>query len=237
MPETPPLYPEMTVKEFIDFAGRLRGMDREQLASRVPEVLRLCGIESVKNQVIGTLSHGYKQRVGIAQAIVHDPALLILDEPIKGLDPVQIVEMREMIRSLRGKHTILLSSHILTEIEKTCDRILMIHKGALAGEGTEEELAKRFTSEFRMELEIEGTAEAAKNAIATLPNVKQSEIESIEDRLRIRVTIPHHDRALLSKALVNAGLGLTGMHTLSSGLETAFVQMSQQEQSKESEHA
>lgn len=134
LPDTPPLYGEMSVGEFLAFAARLRGVPRADLDKRVREALRAAELEAVEDKPIASLSHGFKQRVGIAQAIVHKPDLLILDEPISGLDPRQIVEMRALIRGLRGKHTIVISSHILSEISETCDRILVIREGRLVGE-------------------------------------------------------------------------------------------------------
>ncbi|MCB9666849.1 MAG: ABC transporter ATP-binding protein [Myxococcales bacterium] len=229
LPETPPLYGEMTVREFIEFAGRLRGLDHGMAQSRAKEAMALCSLERVRSQVIATLSHGYRQRVGIAQAIVHQPSLLILDEPIKGLDPVQIVEMRQMIRNLRGKHTILLSTHILSEIEKTCDRILMIHQGTIAGEGTEDELAKRFSAGNRVEALVRGSLEAAKLAIARVPEAGQPEIEPQEGVLRIRLALPDDKREALSREIVQANLGLVSLRTLSNDLEAIFIQMSQQD--------
>lgn len=228
LPETPPLYNEMTVQEFIEFAGQLRGLGASQAKTRAKEAMAICSLERVHNQVIATLSHGYKQRVGIAQAIVHQPSLLILDEPIKGLDPVQIVEMREMIRNLRGKHTILLSTHILSEIEKTCDRILMIHQGTIAGEGTEEELARRFSSGSRVEVLVRGSADALKRALAAVPKAGQPEVEETGGVVRARLTLPDEQREALSRAIVHANLGLIGLRTLSHDLEGIFVQMSQQ---------
>jgi ABC-2 type transport system ATP-binding protein len=143
LPDTPPLYPEMTVRAYLHFAARLRGMSRADAERRVPEVEELTELGDVANDPIASLSHGFKQRVGIAQAIVHRPRLLVLDEPITGLDPVQIVEMRELLRSLKGDHTILLSSHILSEISETCDRILVIKDGQIAAAGTETELTSK----------------------------------------------------------------------------------------------
>ncbi|MDX1579973.1 MAG: ABC transporter ATP-binding protein, partial [Gemmatimonadota bacterium] len=174
LPDNPPLYPEMRVIEFLRFAGRLRRMSKAEVEKRLPEVIEVTGLEEVADQPISTLSHGYRQRVGIAQAIVHRPALLILDEPIQGLDPVQIVEMRELIRSLRGEHTILLSSHILSEIERTCDRILMLHKGRIVAKGTEEELVGRTqgAAAYRdaagqswLQLEVRGDEAAVRGAL------------------------------------------------------------------------
>ena len=231
LPETPPLYTEMTVREFIEFAGQLRGLSVSQAKARCKEAMALCSLEHVHNQVIATLSHGYKQRVGIAQAIVHEPSLLILDEPIKGLDPVQIVEMRQMIRNLRGKHTILLSTHILSEIEKTCDRILMICQGTIAAEGTEEELAKRFSAGNQVELLVRGSADAVKQVVGRVPNAGQPEIEQIDGLLRVRLALPEEQRETLSRAVIQANLGLLGLRTLSNDLEAIFVHMSQQQSS------
>lgn len=140
LPEHPPLYPEMTVLDYLRFAAELRGLQKPEFGKRVPEVLDLTHLTEVAHDPIGTLSHGYRQRVGVAQAIVHDPKLLILDEPTRGLDPVQIVEMRQMIKNLKEKHTVLISSHILPEISQTCDRLLVLGNGEILTTGTEEEL-------------------------------------------------------------------------------------------------
>ena len=140
LPESPPLYGDMTVVDYLRFAGELRGMRRAEIKKRLPEVLELTDIADVDQAVISTLSHGYKQRVGVAQAIIHQPKLLILDEPTRGLDPVQIVEMRGLIHDLKKAHTVLISSHILTEIGQTCDRLLILGKGRILGAGTEADL-------------------------------------------------------------------------------------------------
>src|SRR5262245_11695542 len=143
LPEEPPLYREMRVREFLQWCGEIKGRSRAEVKKAMPEVLATCDIEHVADRVIGELSHGYKKRVGIAQAIVHRPEVVILDEPISGLDPQQIVEMRKVVRSLKEFATVLISSHILSEIEQTCDRILVIHQGKLVAEGSEEELGAR----------------------------------------------------------------------------------------------
>jgi ABC-2 type transport system ATP-binding protein len=140
LPEHPPLYAEMTVLDYLRFAAELRGLDRRAHARRIPEVVELTHLGEVAGDPIATLSHGFRQRVGVAQAIVHDPKLLILDEPTRGLDPVQIVEMRQMIKDLKEKHTVLISSHILPEISQTCDRLLVLGNGEILTTGTEEEL-------------------------------------------------------------------------------------------------
>lgn len=143
LPEEPPLYRDMTVTAFLKHIGRLKGMSEAQIAERLAPVMQLAQLDGREWQVIGTLSHGYKKRVGIAQAILHDPKLVILDEPISGLDPKQIVGMRDVIRGLAKGRGVIVSSHILSEISQTCDRILVINEGKLVAQGTEEELATR----------------------------------------------------------------------------------------------
>jgi len=141
LPEHPPLYMDMTVADYLAFAGELRGMSRGQVKRRMPDVLDITDLGDVSEDLIGTLSHGFRQRVGLAQAIIHQPKFLILDEPTRGLDPMQIVEMRNLIHDLKQNHTVLISSHILTEISQTCDRLLVLGKGALLGSGSEQDLA------------------------------------------------------------------------------------------------
>ncbi len=228
LPDTPPLYPEMTVEDFLGFAGRLRRMGRAEIQKRMPDVLETTGLVQVADAVIDTLSHGYKQRVGIAQAIIHDPALLILDEPINGLDPVQIVEMREMIRRLRGRHTILLSTHILSEIEQTCDRILMLHRGRITAQGSEEELSARIGGGVAIELRVQASEEAARAALEGVDEVLEVGCEAASgDTVRVRVRAREDVRPAVARAVVEAGLGLLSLQLLSSGLESIFVRLSQ----------
>lgn len=140
LPELPPVYGDMTVGDYLNFAGRIRGLTPEAVARRIPEVEEYARIAEVHDMPARTLSQGYRQRVGVAQAIIHDPDLLILDEPTHDLDPVQIMEMRGMIRALKDSHTILISSHILPEISQTCDRLLILNDGEIVASGTEAEL-------------------------------------------------------------------------------------------------
>ena len=143
LPENPPLYTDMLVSEYLSYAGELRQMSKAEVKRRLPEVLEITDLEDVAHDPIGTLSHGYRQRVGVGQAIIHQPKFLILDEPTRGLDPVQIVEMRNLIHDLKQSHTVLISSHILTEISQTCDRLLVLGKGQMLAVGTESELSGR----------------------------------------------------------------------------------------------
>lgn len=227
LPDTPPLYLEMTVREYLDFAGRLRGLEGAELNKMRDRAARLCSLKEVLQQPISQLSHGYRQRVGIAQAIIHGPSLLILDEPIQGLDPVQIVEMRNMIGELRGEHTILLSTHILTEIEATCDRILVMHQGRIAAQGTEDELAARLLKTRQLELEVRGTAELLTAALAPIPAVRKLHVTPHSDTVvRASIEVDDAAREQVSRAIFEAGLGLLAMHGQSTGLEAVFLQLS-----------
>jgi ABC-2 type transport system ATP-binding protein len=227
LPDTPPLYSEMTVREYLLFAGSLRGLSGGDLASRLQKVSAQCALTEVANSPIGTLSHGYRQRVGIAQAIIHGPSLLILDEPIQGLDPVQIVEMRNMIAALRGEHTILLSTHILSEIERTCDRILMMHEGRIAAEGSEEELAAKLSSGRALELEVRGEEQALRSALAPLADASALAVERGEHgTLRATLRIDDGKREQVSAAVVRGGLGLLSMQTATTDLEAIFLELS-----------
>lgn len=225
LPERPPVYGEMSVHEYLRFAGRLRGVSASALTARVQEVLELCGLREVADAPIDTLSHGYKQRCGIGQAIVHEPALLILDEPMQGLDPVQIVEMRAMIRGLRGRHTILLSTHMLAEIEATCDRILVLNNGTIAAHGTEAELAQRFGNGGRLELELRGDAALVEPTLSSIDGVSAIEIRAEHDIIRVTLELDGGGagRAAVSRAVMQAGLDLLAMRRLTSGLEAVFL--------------
>jgi ABC-2 type transport system ATP-binding protein len=229
LPDTPPLYPEMTVREYLDFTGRLRRLSGAELDKRRDRVISVCSLKDVARSQISQLSHGYRQRVGIAQAIIHAPSLLILDEPIQGLDPVQIVEMRKMIGELRGEHTILLSTHILTEIEATCDRILVMHQGHIAAQGTEEQLGAKLLANQTLELEVRGSVDALKAALAPISAVRKLQIEpraATHGTVLAHLQLDDGAREQVSRAIVEAGLGLLAMHTESNGLEAVFLQLS-----------
>jgi ABC-2 type transport system ATP-binding protein len=236
LPDTPPLYPEMTVRGYLLFAAQLRGLSRAQAEKQVPEALAQTQLGGVADDPIASLSHGFKQRVGIAQAIVHRPRLLVLDEPITGLDPVQIVEMRELLRGLKGKHTILLSSHILSEISETCDRILVIKGGEIAAAGTEAELIARLQSGLRLEITVRGSAEGTATIEAQVREVAQAlpgvtsikVLPAAEPGPRVvtlRVDADHDVREALCKALVEAGLGILQVGRGERELESVFLSL------------
>ncbi len=231
LPDTPPLYGDMTVRAYLQFAARLRGMSKGDAERRVPEVEEMTDLARVAHDPIASLSHGYKQRVGIAQAIVHRPRLLILDEPISGLDPVQIVEMRELLKSLKGDLTILLSSHILSEISETCDRILVIKDGRIAAAGTEAELTKSLHAGSRADVTVRSTdglekARGVAEALAGVQAVRDlPAAEPGEGIFTLRVESERDVRADLCKALVEAGVDVLQIGAGERELESAFLEL------------
>ncbi len=234
LPEVPPIYEEMRVGEFLEFAGRLHGVASTVLAARVPEVERLTQVADVHDELIRHLSHGYRQRVGLAQAIVHDPPVLILDEPTHDLDPVQIVEMRALIRSLKGKHTVVLSSHILPEIREVCDRLLVVHAGRVVATGTESELTGRFLGSRRVRVAARPRAGAADEkaaeqlvaCIRTVDGVLEVELAGHEDgAFAFAVDAQGDRRAEVCRALVAAGHDVLRLDRAERELESVFVEL------------
>ena len=224
LPEDPPLYKEMRVNDFLKWCGEIKGMSRAEVDARLPEVITLCQLKDVEDRIIGELSHGFKKRVGIAQAVIHKPELVILDEPISGLDPVQIVEMRQVLKSLKSTCTVLISSHILGEISQTCDRILVLHGGTIAAEGTEAELSEKLSKGNRIELVLRGDIEVARGVLddASLVQVRLTPLR--EDRFKAVITMDDDSRETVVASLVGAGLGLRSMAEAHSGeLEDVFL--------------
>ena len=230
LPESPPIYPEMKVGEYLHFAGQLRGLNGANLERRIPEVEEVTDIVNMHNELLRHLSHGYRQRVSLAQAIIHEPALLILDEPTTGLDPAQIVEMRSMIQGLKEKHTVLISSHILPEIHATCDRLLVLRDGELVASGTEQDLSKRLES-CRIAASVT-PGEASSGAgdiqasLAAVPGVRSVKAtEKSDGILELLIETESDMRAEISRALVNKGYGLMRIDRADLELEEAFLQL------------
>ncbi len=224
LPETPPLYPEMRVRDFLRWCGQVKGCSTAEVDKRLPGVLELCGIEHKADAVIDTLSHGYRKRVGIAQAIIHDPKLVILDEPVSGLDPAQIVEMRKVLRGLKKHCTVLVSSHILSEISQTCDRLLVLHQGQLAADGSEEELASRLGARSKLSLSVRAERGVVEEVFAALDGLEHWEIDDDTDALvRAEVELQSDVREDLARALVEAGVGLRRMVEVENELEKMFL--------------
>lgn len=236
LPDTPPLYGDMRVREYLSYVARLHGVPRSEVAKRVNEVLELTEVVDEADQIISALSHGFRQRVGIAQAIVHRPELVVLDEPISGLDPVQIVEMRDLVRSLRGDHTVLVSSHILHEISETCDRILVIRDGQIVASGTEAELSSQLLQGMRADVTVKlpkVTDAELERVAALLKGVgKVGDVEVVdpsepgEGVATFRVVASGEVRADLCRTLVDANVPLIGLSRSERELESVFLELS-----------
>ncbi len=238
LPEAPPLYMEMRVTDYLHFAGRLRNMTKAQIKKRMPTVLDMTNLEDVPDHYIGTLSHGFRQRVGVAQAIIHDPQLLILDEPTRGLDPVQIVEMRQMIKQLKEKHTVLISSHILTEIAQTCDRLLVLGSGEIIASGDEHSLATDALVTNRVAIAVRGEEDANEAELRDKVNEAVKDIDGVTGVEAART--PEYDiatvysvdivvdkdvRAEICKALVGADFEVVKLDRSQGELESIFINL------------
>jgi ABC-2 type transport system ATP-binding protein len=240
LPETPPLYPEMEVSEYLTFVGRLKGISSADIGRRVDEVTERCAVGDVRNKLIGKLSKGYRQRVGLAQAIIHNPDVLILDEPTAGLDPKQIIETRELITHLSGDHTIILSTHILPEVEHSCQRVVIINQGKLVATDSVANLTNRLRGSEAVALEI-GSANGPLEVSAVQQRLEQVsgvsrvlarepkdgrlffEVESLQGR---------QIRADLARAVVNAGWNLNELRAVGLSLEDIFLQLTGPEKTK-----
>lgn len=231
LPDTPPLYDEMTVGEYLTFAAALRRLPAGSVHAAVTRAASVTGLTDVLGQRVSALSHGYRQRVGIAQAIVHEPKLVVLDEPSSGLDPIQIKEMRSLVRSLGGKHTVLVSSHNLPEISEMCDRLLVIGNGQIVASGTESELVTRLVAQQEFEVWVRETASFGLGRIeallAALPNVKRvTPSRATEEGVAAVLVETDRDvRAALASAVVEAGGELLNLSRSERELENVFARL------------
>jgi len=229
LPETPPLYPEMEVREYLQFVGRLKGMSGASLAARIEEVAKRCHVDDVMTKLIAKLSKGYRQRVGLAQAIIHNPDVLILDEPTSGLDPKQILETRDLIKELAGEHTIILSTHILPEVEQTCQKVIIINKGRLVATDSVENLTSRLRGSDAVGVEIGGATQSdaagALGAVAGVASVKSAGTKDGRLRFEVESEPGQHIRPEIARAVVQAGWQLHELHSLAFSLEEIFLQL------------
>ncbi|HEC34592.1 MAG TPA: ABC transporter ATP-binding protein [Chloroflexi bacterium] len=226
MPETVPLYPEMTVRGYLDFMAEIRGVRDRRRA--VNEAMALCHVEDRANHIISTLSKGYRQRVGLAQALLHHPDVLILDEPTIGLDPRQIIEVRELIRELGRERTILLSSHVLPEVSQVCTRVLIIHKGRIVAEDTPERLTARLQGATRLAVQVARPSPEVEATLAAVPGVQA--VEAAGDGRYEIASVPDADiRTAVAEAVVEGGWGLLELRPVGMSLEEIFLQLTQEE--------
>jgi ABC-2 type transport system ATP-binding protein len=240
LPETPPVYPEMEVVEYLHFTGRLKGISSADIARRVSEVTERCSLGDVSKKLIGKLSKGYRQRVGLAQAIIHNPDVLVLDEPTSGLDPKQIIEIRDLLKQLSGDHTIILSTHILTEVEQSCERVIIISQGKLVAIDSVANLTNRLRGSESVALEVEspngtpnpsdvqGRLEQVSGVSrVVLKETKNGrlnfEVESLQGRII---------RSELARTVVNAGWNLSELRAVGLSLEDIFLELTSTEKNK-----
>jgi ABC-2 type transport system ATP-binding protein len=228
LPENTPLYGHMTVKNYLLFMAEIKGVRRGEKKLRLEQVIQKCWLEDVQHRLISHLSKGYKQRVGIAQALIHDPPVLILDEPTIGLDPNQIIQVRNMIRGLKDNHTIILSTHILPEVSMTCDRVVIISKGQLLAVDTPDNLSRRFRSKERVYIEAKGPVQAILDKIKSQPGVVSVEPDGagfmVESELKTDI------RPQLAAMVVGNGWDLLEIRAVGMSLEDVFLQLTTTEE-------
>lgn len=233
LPETPPIYPEMETAEYLQFVGKLKGLRGPELQKRVDYVSERCAVADVKNKLLGKLSKGYRQRVGLAQAIIHNPDVLILDEPTAGLDPKQINETRDLIKDLAGEHTIILSTHILPEVEQTCEQVVIINKGKLVATDSVKNLESRARGAESVIVEIAGRngnidASVAQHKLEQVPGVSKVLSKGQKDN-RVAFEVESQKgrmiRGDLARAVVESGWDLNELRPAAMSLEEIFLQL------------
>ena len=203
LPEAIPLYTDMTTRAYLEFSARLRGLDKDRIKTRIDDVVEICHLEEYIDVIMGKLSRGFRQRVGVAQSIIHEPEVLILDEPTLSIDPIQVAQTRQLIKELGKEHTILISSHILPEVSMTCDRVVIIHEGKIVAEDRIENLSSILKGGKRIRLEIKGPAEKVAKRLQQIEGIRQV---SFEDPHYIVECAPEDDpRPKIMEAVVQSG--------------------------------
>ncbi len=232
LPETVPLYTEMTVTSYLKYMGTLRGMNSNQLKKRIPEVIDVCRLGDYRKTIIGKLSKGYRQRVGISQAILHEPDVLVMDEPTIGIDPIQVVETRRLIQELGKQQTVVLSSHILPEVSMICGRVLIIHQGRIVAEDTPDNLAQRLQGVDQLQLEVAGPRAEVLGVLRKVKGVTDVTHRRQQDR---DVYVVQAQRGLdlrdeVSQAIFSNGWRLRSMQLVGMSLEEIFLKLTTEEE-------
>jgi ABC-2 type transport system ATP-binding protein len=232
LPENPPLYSDLNVWEYLDFVAKIKGVESKKKRAVISAAIEKAALGDVQKQVVGSLSKGFKQRVGLGQALLNDPEILILDEPTVGLDPRQIIEIRELIKRLGGDHTIILSTHILPEVEMTCGRVVIINEGEVVAEDTPDNLTSRLKGSERTVVEVSGDVKTASDVIKSFGEVQKVEQEKIvkTDHLRFTLETSADIRNDLAKALVTKGLNLYELRSDAYSLEEIFLHLTTKEE-------
>jgi ABC-2 type transport system ATP-binding protein len=237
LPEIPPLYPDMTVREYLNFAADIKKVKRSEREKDISDVMNMTKITDVSERLIKHLSKGYKQRVGLAQAIIGYPELLILDEPTVGLDPMQIIEIRDLIRSLSKNHTIILSSHILSEVSAICDEVMIINKGKLIVRDTPDNLSKHIGGSNGLHLQVKGEKEIIQKALSEIEGITQIEYETKEQEGILKLTIYSGEEIDIREnvffALSDVRCPILDMTSTMMSLEDIFLELTQEETNQE----
>lgn len=236
LPEIPPIYPDMTVLEYLDFAAELKGINKFQRKDEVERVIEKAGLEQVNTRVIKYLSKGFKQRVGLAQALLGDPEILILDEPTVGLDPKQIVEIRDLIKELKEDHTVILSTHILSEVSAVCDRIVIISHGRVVADSEPDKLVEENNEVQTFTLVVKGNASSAEGALKQIEDISAYKIESEENgQVKLKVMAKRHAdiRETVSTKCIEAGLVILELNVSYVSLEDVYLKLTSESYYKE----
>ena len=235
LPETVPLYTDMTIKDYLEYMGRLRGMSRDYINQRISEVIDICNLGDYNSTIISKLSKGFRQRVGIAQAILHEPDVLVLDEPTIGIDPIQVVETRQLIKNLGGEHTLIVSTHILPEVSQICERVIIIHEGQIIAEDTPENLAQRLVGSERVDLDVKGPQQDVLVAFQQVEGVREAvRLEGPPGsvpRYRVQSELGIEIRAELASTIINSGWGLLRLDGVIMSLEEIFLRLTTEDES------
>jgi ABC-2 type transport system ATP-binding protein len=232
LPETPPLYPDMSVVEYLGFVAKIKGVPPNERRQRVQQSMERTRVDDMANRLCGKLSKGYRQRVGLAQALIHNPDVLILDEPTAGLDPKQIIETRELIKDLAGDHTVILSTHILPEVSQTCQRVVIINKGRVVAIDTPDNLIARLQGSVTMYVQLDANGADASGALGRIPGVTRvTEADRRDGTIGYEVDSEHgHDvRRDLARTVVSSGWGLLELRPMRLSLEEIFLSLTTDE--------
>lgn len=239
LPEQPPLYMEMTVEEYLDFAAELKRLKKNERREQVDKVIELVKLEDVRHRLIRNLSKGYKQRVGLAQAVLGYPQVIILDEPTVGLDPQQIIEIRQLIRDLAKEHTIILSSHILAEVSEVCDHIMIISKGKLVASDTPANLEARLEGAGGLEILVKGSLEQAQDILSSIPEIANIDVGESQEEGAVLLILEARENADIREkvfhAFAKAECPLLAMQKIQTTLEDVFLELTQQKEVIEDE--